>query len=114
MIKLGDKNVEPEQILKVTKGKDVVWEKEVIKTLSWNLTGVLSPYNERLLLPGDIADELINREILEVKIGGFKPIDSGKIKPMYTRSIIFTNDFSVLLEIDDWISKGTKITVNYK
>lgn len=114
MIKLGDKNVEPEQMLKVTKGEQVVWEKEVIKTLSWSLTTDIAPFRDDLPIPHKIGVELATTELLEVKIGPFRPISSIDIKGSNIEGIIFAERLNILLSYSGSLLKGTKITIYYK
>ena len=114
MIKLGTKSISPGGIAKVIKGADVVWEKEVIKTLSWNLNGDVSPYAVSLYIPDELRNGLSISEVIEVKIGEFKPISLEYIESFSIAGIRFVNDFESLLGTTKWIYIGTKITVTYK
>lgn len=112
MINKIPKSVGSKGVIKVMRGIDVVWEKSVVKTISWATSSQASPYSNNLIVPRDFQQELKDKQIISVKIG-----DLGEVSNGITNSIPylrFSKSFDELLGTSDWIHAGTIITVTYK
>lgn len=120
MIKLGDKDRTPMRCLKVTKGSSLVWEKAVIKTISWTSSSQVSPFAKQIDIPDSYQSELKDKQLLSVKIGELGEVSKEYIKGFFSTDdrfkpyINFSKSFDELLGISDWVPAGTKITITYK
>lgn len=114
-IKIGGK-----QVVKVMQGIDVVWEKSVVKTISWTISSQVSPFAKQINIPDSYQSELKDKQLLSVKIGELQEVSQEYIKVVFPADdrfqphISFSKSFDELLGISDWIYAGTQITVTYK
>lgn len=109
---INDSKLGSEQVVKICRGVDVIWEKLAGETISWTTDRKIPHDAKYLTIPKEYRETIRDKEIISIHLKGVGTINNGITNRGY--GISFSKSFKELIGATDDIPAGIEIIVTYK